>query len=95
MRWRIVAVSVVVALVAFASGVLGYRTVTCNSWQEDYKRFLYTEMLKISPITYGPEDIDAIIGERPAGCERPRELSDEDFRRFRDEGVGPNHFVER
>lgn len=84
-----------VAVVVISSGVVGYRTIACSSWQDDHKRFIYTEMIKISPITYGPEDIDAIISERPEGCARPTELSDEDFGRFRDEGVGPNHFRDR
>lgn len=93
MKWRVVAASIMVALMS--AGVFGYRTVTCSSWQEDYKRFIYTEIMKNSPVIYGPDDIEAIIGDRPAGCERPEELTDEELRRFRDEGIRPNHFVDR
>jgi hypothetical protein len=81
-------------LVLVVAGGLVLRTTTCSSWQEDYKRFLYSEMLKNSPVTHTPEDIDRIIGTRPSGCTRPTSLTDGDIALFRQENVGPNHFID-
>jgi hypothetical protein len=67
---------------------------TCSDWQDRCRRFLYSEMIKNSPFIYTPEMIDEIIGERPAGCDRPTTLSTTDVRRYRREGVGPNEFLE-
>jgi hypothetical protein len=73
---------------------LAVRTTTCSSWQDEYKRFMYSETLKNSPIIYTPEDIDRIIGTKPSGCTRPTSLTDEDITLFREENVGPNHFID-
>lgn len=83
-------------LFLLASGALAYRSVdACRGWQERYKRFLYSEMMKNSPVTYSPEMIEEVVGERPGGCDRPsRVLSKADVERYRQEGVGPNEFVE-
>lgn len=86
--------ALVVALVVISAGVVVLRDRACTAWQDDYKRFLYTEMLKNSPVTYSPEDIDTIIGERPVRCERPASLTDEDVARYRKEKIGPNEFVD-
>ena len=50
-------------------GILSARR--CAAWQDDYKRFIYAETLKNSPIVYRREDVDRIIGNKPAGCEQP------------------------
>jgi hypothetical protein len=68
------------------------RTRTCSAWQDDYKRFLYSEMMKNSPVIFTPEDIDRIIGEKPPGCTRPMSLTEEDRARYREQSVGPNEF---
>ncbi len=70
------------------------RTTTCTSWQEDYKRFIYSETLKNSPVIYMPEDINRIIGGKPSGCTRPASLTDEDIARYREQNVGPNHLID-
>ena len=90
---RTAAVATITLLVVTASVVV-FRDRSCTAWQNKYKRFLYTEMIKNSPIIYSPEDIDRIIGERPVGCERPTSLTDEDFTRYRNENIGPNEFVD-
>ena len=71
-------------------------TGMCSDWQEQYKRFLYAEMMKNSPVIFTEKMIEEIIGERPAGCGRPAlsDLSNQDSRRYRREGVGPNEFLE-
>lgn len=66
-------------LMLLASGALVFRTTTCSSCQEGYKRFLYSETLKNSPVIHTQEDIDRIIGTKPAGCTRPTSLTDEDI----------------
>ncbi len=71
-----------------------FRTRTCSAWQDDYKRFLYSEVMKNSPLIHTPEDIDRIIGERPSGCTRPETFTEEDSARFREENVGPNEFMD-
>lgn len=81
-------------LVLVMAGGLAVRTTTCSSWQGDYKRFMYSETLKNSPIIYTPEDIDRIIGAKPSGCTRPTSLADEDIARYREQNVGPNHFID-
>lgn len=86
---------VVVLILAVSSGSFLFRTATCNARRDDYKRFIYSETLKNAPMLYGPEEIERIIGEQPAGCERPHRLRDEDIRRFRAEGIGPNYFEEQ
>lgn len=86
---------VLAALFLVTSGVVAYRTFECADWQERYKRFLYSEIVKISPVIHTPDTIEQLIGDRPAGCDRPSEtLSKEDLERYRREGVGPNEFVE-
>lgn len=90
---------VVVALVSLLlvmNGVVVLRTVTsCADWQERYKRFLYSEMMKISPVIHTTEMIEQIVGARPLGCDRPsRTLNTKDLKRYKDAGVGPNEFVE-
>jgi hypothetical protein len=86
------------AIVLLVTGaLLVYRTTdACVNWRERYKRFLYSELIKLSPFIYTPEMIEEIIGERPLGCDAPtfRELSDADIERFQREGVGPNEFLE-
>jgi hypothetical protein len=92
---RLLSTLAVVLLVTGA--VLVYRTTdACGDWQERYKRFLYSELIKTSPFVYTPEMIEEIIGEHPPGCNTPsfRELSDADIERFQREGVGPNEFLE-
>jgi hypothetical protein len=88
-------VSTVTAFVLLAGGLFTYRMIdACNDWQDRYKRFLYSELIKNSPMIYTPEMIDGVIGEPPAGCDRPsRVLSEDDAERFRREGVGPNEFA--
>jgi hypothetical protein len=76
-------------------GGLVFRTTTCSAWQEDYKRFIYSEMLKNSPIIHTPQDIEQLIGAKPPGCARPTSLTDEDTALFREENVGPNHFFDQ
>lgn len=85
-----------VSLLLVTSGVVAYRAIdACADWQERYKRFLYSEWVKISPVIYTPAMIDEVIGDRPAGCDRPgRVLSKEDRRRYRREHIGPNEFLE-
>jgi len=59
------------------------------------KRFLYSEIVKISPVIHTPDMIEELIGDRPAGCDRPSAtLSKVDLERYRREGVGPNEYVE-
>ncbi|CAN5488505.1 MAG: hypothetical protein ACR2MC_07555 [Actinomycetota bacterium] len=72
------------------------RTDVCSDWQEQYKRFLYAEMMKNSPLIFTEKMIEEITGERPAGCGRPSlsDLSNQDSRRYRREVVGPNEFAE-
>lgn len=82
---------VLVLVVTFG---LVFRTTTCSAWQEDYKRFMYSEMMKNSPIIYTPEDIDRIVGAKPSGCARPTSLTDEDRTRYREQNVGPNDFID-
>ena len=81
-------------LVLVVAGGLVLRTTTCSSWQEDYKRFMYSEMLKNSPVTHTPQDIEQLIGTKPSSCTHPTSLSDGDIATFRQENVGPNHFVD-
>ena len=81
------------SLLLVASVVVAYRTEACSNWQEQYKRFIYSEMLKNAPFTYTEKMIEEIIGERPLGCGRPS-LSNQDSRRYRREGVGWNEFAE-
>lgn len=84
------------ALVLVTSGVVAYRTNECADWQERYKRFLYSEIVKISPVIHTPDMIEELIGDRPAGCDRPSAtLSKVDLERYRREGVGPNEYVEK
>jgi hypothetical protein len=71
-------------VLSVAGGLYFVRARRCSSWQGDYKRFLYVEMMKNSPIIYTPEEIDRIM-RRPAGCERPAGLSDEASLRYRQE----------
>lgn len=82
-----------ILLGVFLAANMFLQSYSCSSWQEDYKRFMYSETLKNSPVLYGPGDIESIIGTRPVGCSTPRGLSSEDIRTFQSEGVGPNHFV--
>lgn len=79
-----------------ASGVLVFRVVGgCANWQQQYRRFLYAEMMKNSPHIYTPEMIEKVIGEPPEGCDRPGPgFSRETLDAFRREGVGPNEFSE-
>ena len=65
---------------------------TCSAWKERYKRFEYSQLIETSPIIFGPETIERIIGERPDGCAVPKGLTHADVRRFRAEGVGPDYF---
>jgi hypothetical protein len=90
------AVLALAALLLVMSGVAAYRTIDgCEYWQERYRRFLYSEMMKISPVIYTPDMIEERIGERPPGCDRPAAtLNRDDLQRYRREGVGPNEFVE-
>jgi hypothetical protein len=81
-------------LVLVVGGSLVFRTTTCSAWQDDYKRFLYSEMLKTSPIIHTPQDIEQLIGAKPWGCTRPTSLTEEDIALFREENVGPNHFID-
>lgn len=81
---RTVALTLMTLLIT-ASGFLVLRDDGCRAWQDDYKRFLYSEALKNSPIVYNPEDIDRIIGERPDRCMPPTSLTDEDVARFLNE----------
>jgi hypothetical protein len=83
-----------IAVFVLAAGLVVLRASGCSAWQNDYKRFLYSEMLKNSPIIHTPEDIDRIIGMKPSGCERPTSLTQEDVARYRKEKVGPNEFLE-
>ena len=76
-----------VIVVTIAGGLTILHVRECSAWQDDYKRVLYMEMMRNSPIVYTPKDIDRIIGNRPAGCERPTQLSNEDFARYRDLGA--------
>ncbi len=92
---RRLAALVAITLVAAAIGVVGVGTWRCSQWQDDYKLFLYSEVLRNSPIIYTPKDIDRIIGSRPIGCVRPESLDDEDLARYRREHVGPNEFVDQ
>ena len=92
-RFRILALGLVLLVVFLTANVL-LPSYSCSAWQEDYKRFIYSETLKISPVIHGPEDVESIIGGRPRGCARPTGLSDEDISKFRGEGVGPNHFLD-
>jgi len=84
------------AVLLVMGGVVAYLTIdACGDWRERYKRFLYAEMMKISPVIYTPDMIEQIIGERPVGCDRPAAtLSKNDLERYRREGVGPNEFAE-
>jgi hypothetical protein len=82
-------------LVLVVSGGLVLRTTTCSSWQTDYKRFIYSEMLKNSPVIHTPDAIEQIVGAKPPGCTRPTSLTDEDIAVFREENVGPNHFIDQ
>jgi len=87
----------VASLLLVASVAVAYQiTGVCSEWQEQYKRFIYAEMMKNSPVIYTEKMIEEIVGGRPAGCGRPSlsNLSHEDSRRFRREGVGPNEFAE-
>ena len=71
-----------------AGGVIGYRTVdACGDWRERYKQFLYTEMMKNSPVIFTPEMIGEIVGGRPFGCDRPDTLTESDVARFNRDGV--------
>lgn len=81
-------------LVIAAAGVGGVGAHRCSHWRDEYKRFLYSEMLKNSPVIYSPQDIDRIVGDRPLGCARPTAVSDEDTSRYRREHVGPNEFLD-
>lgn len=68
---------------------------TCQDWQVRYSHFIYSEWIKNAPFLYSTEDIEDIIGERPQLCGQPKNpLSDANIKRFRREGVGPNHFVD-
>ena len=85
------------SLLLVASVAVAYLiTGVCSDWHEQYKRYIYAEMMKNSPFIYTEKMIEEIIGGRPAGCGRPSlsNLSHEDSRRFRREGVGPNEFLE-
>lgn len=90
---RTAAVTLMALLIA-AAAFLVLRDGGCRAWQDDYKRFLYSETLKNSPVIYNPEDIDRIIGERPDGCTRPTSLTNEDVARYRQENIGPNEFMD-
>lgn len=84
----------VASLLLVASVVVAYlSTGVCSDWEEQYKRFIYSELIKNSPFIYTEKMIEEIIGERPTGCARPA-LNHEDLRRYRREGVGPNEFLE-
>lgn len=82
----------VVLILAVGSGSFVFRIVSCNAWRDDYSGFIYSETLKNTPMLYGPDEIEAIIGEEPAACERPDRLTNDDIRRFGAEGIGPNYF---
>ena len=84
---------VLVSIVLLRTVVVSLRSVhECGKWQSDYKRFLYAEMQKNSPIVYRPSMIEDIIGNRPAGCNQTR-LSRNDIARFEEGTVGPNEFA--
>jgi hypothetical protein len=85
-----------ICLLVVMNGVVVFRVVgSCENWQESYKRFLYSEMMRSSPVIHTPEMIEQIVGARPLGCDRPsRALNRKDLKRYRNAGVGPNEFVE-
>jgi len=89
-------VPALVCLLLVMNGVVFFqRVASCADWQERYKRFLYSEMQKNSPVIYTPEMIEQIVGPRPLGCDQPRRtLHSEDLERYKNAGVGPNEFVE-
>lgn len=82
-------------LAVLAGGTLTYRTIdACSASQERYKRFLYVEMSGHSPIVYSAPMIEAIVGERPFGCDRPGTiLTDADLSRFRRDPVDFDEFL--
>lgn len=84
------------ALIAIAGGALAYRTVVaCADFQERYKRFVYVEMMKNSPMVYTPQMIDEIVGGRPFGCDRrTQDLSHADLQRFHRDPVDFDEFLE-
>ena len=88
---------VVIAVVgSLAVGSVAYVTVdACSWWQDRYKQYVYSEMMKNSPIILPDGGVEAIIGQRPINCDGPPyELTHADMDRFRSEGIGPNSFLE-
>lgn len=82
-------------LIAIAGGAFAYRTVdACADFQQRYKRFLYVEMMKTSPLVYTPRMIEEIVGGRPLGCDRPSPaLSHADLERFHRDPVDFDEFL--
>jgi len=93
-RKRLVGALLVAICVACVAFLGGYRSWQCSQWQDDYKRFLYVEVLKNTPVIYTREEIDRIIGGQPEGCVRPTSLTNEDVARYQREHVGPNEFLD-
>ena len=91
--WMRRALLTLASLLLVASFLVYRANDGCADWQEHYKRFLYSEIIKNSPFILTPEEIEEVIGERPAGCDRSQSLSEEDLDRYRREGVGPNEYL--
>ncbi|HZJ51143.1 MAG TPA: hypothetical protein VFF07_09915 [Actinomycetota bacterium] len=50
------------SLLLVASDVAAYlRTDVCSDWQEQYKRFIYSEMIKNSPFIYTEKMIEELL----------------------------------
>lgn len=81
---------VFLATSTLGGGVFAYRFVdACADWQDRYKRVLFDELMGRSPLILTPDKIEAEIGERPPGCDRPdRALGEADLRRFHEEYAG-------
>ncbi|MEA2433290.1 MAG: hypothetical protein QOG54_747 [Actinomycetota bacterium] len=86
-------VAVLALIVLAISGFVAFRTVdTCHDYQDRYKKFVYSEMMKNSPIIIDP---DELFGEPPWLCEKPSGmLTADDRARYNREGIGPNEFTD-
>jgi hypothetical protein len=54
----------------------------CREWQGRYKRVLFLEIMKNSPVIMTPELVEEQIGARPGGCQTPA-LTQHDIDRYR------------